>query len=225
MGITIPKYVKGVLLLIGTLFVGAIIFLVVVYYEIEQASEPYIYQDYSQLDQYDVGLVLGTSRYTITGKENPYFTYRIDSAESLYRKDIIRKILVSGDNQFVSYNEPKAMQNALIERGIPVEDIVLDFAGFRTLDSVVRAREVFGQSEFLVISQPFHVKRAIYIGREYGIDIKGYYAEDIPLEQGLKVQVREIFARAQAWIDIHLLEKQPRFLGEPIDIDNTGIEN
>jgi len=196
------------------------VFLAYVYWEIEQESQPYIYRDVVELDQYDVGLVLGTSRYLVAGGENAYFTYRINAAEELYRRDIIRKVLVSGDNREVSYNEPKAMQDALIERGIPEEDIVLDYAGIRTLDSVVRAREVFGQSEYLVISQPFHVKRAVYIGRQYGINIRGYFAEDVPVDRSLRIQIREVFARAQAWVDVNILEEQPKFLGDEIDIDN-----
>ncbi len=200
--------------------ISGVLFLFYVYTEVEQESEPYIYRDMVELEQYDVGLVLGTSRYLRAGGENSYFTYRITAAEELYRRDIIRKILVSGDNRDVSYNEPKAMQSALMERGIPEEDIVLDFAGIRTLDSVVRAREVFGQSDYLVISQPFHVKRAVYIGRHYGINIRGYFAEDVPVERSLRIQMREVFARARAWIDVHILEEQPRFLGDEIDIDN-----
>lgn len=215
----VKRTFRIIALLSVLLFGASLLFLWYTYYQIEIHSEPYIYQTTSELNQYDVGLVLGTSRYTRTGEENAYFTYRIDSAESLYRKDIIRKILVSGDNQFVSYNEPKAMQSALLERGIPEEDIVLDYAGFRTLDSVVRAEKVFGQSEYLVISQPFHVKRAVYIGRAYGISIRGYYADDVPLERGLRVQIREVLARAQAWVDVTILQRQPKFLGEQIEID------
>lgn len=202
------------------LFLVVGVFLAYTYWEVEQESEPYIYRDVVELEQYDVGLVLGTSRYLVAGGENSYFTYRINAAEELYRRDIIRKVLVSGDNREIWYNEPKAMQSALIERGVPEEDIVLDYAGIRTLDSVVRARKVFGQSEFLVISQPFHVKRAVYIGRQYGIDIRGYFAEDVPVDRSLRIQIREVFARAKAWIDVNILEQQPRFLGEEVNIDN-----
>ncbi len=217
---SITRWIPRLGLFVGTILITSIGLLAYTYWEVEQESQPYIYRDVVELDQYDVGLVLGTSRYLVEGGENAYFTYRINAAEELYRRDIIRKILVSGDNREVSYNEPKAMQDALIERGIPQEDIVLDYAGIRTLDSVVRAREVFGQSEYLVISQHFHVKSAIYIGRQYGINIRGYFAEDVPVENSLRIQIREVFARAQAWVDVTILEEQPKFLGDEIDIDN-----
>lgn len=199
-------------------------FLVYANGEVERIGEEFVYADLDDVPRRDVGVVLGTSRFISTGRENSYFTYRIDAAEELYNSGKITKILVSGDNADVSYNEPLAMQNALIDRGIPSEDIVLDYAGFRTLDSVVRAQEVFQQSEFVVISQPFHVERALYIARIYNIPAVGYAAEDVSVSRSIRIQAREVLARGQAWIDVNILNRQPKFLGEEIDVNNPEPE-
>lgn len=195
-------------------------FLVYTNREVERVGEEYVYTDLEDVPRRDVAVVLGTSRFISTGRENSYFVYRIDAAEDLYTSGKISKILVSGDNADVSYNEPLAMQEALIERGIPEEDIVLDYAGFRTLDSVVRAQEVFQQSDFIVVSQPFHVERAVYIARTYDIPAVGYAAEDVAVAASLRIQLREFLARGQAWVDVNVLNRQPKFLGEEIDVNN-----
>jgi SanA protein len=109
-----------------------------------------------------VGLVLGTSQYLKNGYLNWYFKYRIEATVELYKKGKIDFILVSGDNSHKNYDEPTAFKNELIKRGIPADQIYLDYAGFRTLDSVVRAKEIFGQTSITIISQKFHNERAIY---------------------------------------------------------------
>lgn len=177
-----------------------------------------IFYTTNDLDNYDVALVLGTSRYTVHGTENRYFRYRIDAAAELYHTGKVRKILVSGDNSKRNYNEPRDMFRALQEKGIPAEDIVLDYAGFRTFDSVVRAREIFGQSKFVVVSQKFHLERAIYIANSKNMDVVGYTAQD-PHTAANKLFTREILARAVAILDCYVLGTSPKFLGEKVDIN------
>ena len=121
------------------------------------------YNTINKLPQNDVALVLGTSKYTVNGYQNPYFYYRIEAAAKLYQAKKVKHILVSGDNRLKSYNEPKEMQQALEKRGIPTKAITLDYAGFRTLDSVVRSKEVFGQKRITIVSQKFHNHRALFI--------------------------------------------------------------
>ena len=212
--------IKKLLKIVLVGLIAGIGFLVYVNREVERVGEEFVYTDLEDLPRRDVAVVLGTSRFISTGRENSYFIYRIDAAEELYRSGKVDLILVSGDNADVSYNEPLAMQRALIDRGVPAENIRLDYAGFRTLDSVVRAQEVFQQSEFIVVSQPFHVKRAIYIARTYDIPAIGYAAEDVSISQSLRIQVREVLARGQAWIDVNILNQQPKFLGEKIDLND-----
>ena len=163
-----------------------------------------------------VGLILGTSQYLKSGGLNPFFQYRIEAAVKLFNHQKIDFILVSGDNKHHSYNEPEAFKKVLIEKGIPKEKIVLDYAGFRTLDSVVRAQKVFGQNSFTIISQHFHNQRAIYISRKNDIDAIGFNAKD-PIGK-THVYWREYFAKTKAYFDI-LFETQPKFLGDAIEIN------
>jgi len=109
------------------------------------------------------------------------------------------------------------MYNDLVEAGIPKERIILDYAGFRTLDSVIRGKEIFGQTRFTIVSQPFHSQRAVYIGRKRGIDAIAYNAEDVVNSFSLELFVREVGARVLMALDL-LLERQPHFLGEKIVI-------
>jgi SanA protein len=199
---------------IGIIIIGAIVFIAYTNAAISHDPIPFINSNIDDVKDHKVGLVLGTSERMIGGGDNPYFVNRIEAAVELYQKGKIKKILVSGDNAEMSYNEPKAMQTALLERGIPKDDIVLDYAGFRTLDSVVRSRDIFGQNDIIIISQEFHIKRAVYIARTLGIDAEGFVAEGVPLKSSIRTQVREILARTQAWTDVHIINRQPKFLGE-----------
>jgi SanA protein len=161
-----------------------------------------------------IALLLGTSRYTVRGTANLYFEYRINAAVDLYRKGKIKHIIVSGDNKAESYNEPKEMQKALMEKGIPESVITLDYAGFRTLDSVIRCKKVFGQNKFIIVSQRFHVERALFIADKYNIDAIGFAAKDPSGNYSTKTKVREIFAKTKAVIDLYIINKKPKFLGE-----------
>lgn len=162
-----------------------------------------------------VALLLGTSRYTRTGVPNRFFWNRIDATVELYEHGKIQRIIASGDNRFTTYNEPASMRNALVSRGIPEDAVILDHAGFSTLDSVVRTARVFEQQEIVVVSQSFHNARAIFIARHNGLDAIGYNAGDVPYSDAFGVYVREYFARVKAVIDVYVLGREPRVLGEP----------
>ncbi len=164
-----------------------------------------------------VGLLLGTAKRVSNGQENLYFKYRIDAAVKLFNAKKIDYILVSGDNKVKSYNEPRDMMQSLIKRGIPENKIILDFAGFRTLDSVLRASKVFGQNKFTVISQRFHNERALFIAHHNGLDVMGFHAKSVPIKYGFKTHIREYLARVKAVLDI-VLNKQAKFYGDPIFI-------
>jgi len=164
-----------------------------------------------------VGLVLGTSRMLVKGGVNPYYAHRIDATIALYKAKKIEYVLVSGDNGSIYYNEPTTIKKDLVKGGIPEEKIFLDYAGFRTLDSMVRAKFIFGLESVTVISQQFHNERAIYLARKKGLNAIGFNAKGISGKQGIKVQFREYFARVKVFIDL-LLNTQPRFYGEKIEI-------
>ncbi len=186
---------------------------------IEQYSQAYVFDDTRKIPQNKVGLILGTSKKIQNGQLNLYFKYRIKAAAELYYAGKVRYLLVSGDNSLKEYNEPMDMRKALLAQGVPDSVIVLDFAGFRTLDSVVRSQKVFGQNKITIISQAFHNKRALYIARKKGIDAIAYNAQDVGFTSGLKVQIREKMARVKVLLDLHLLNTQPKFLGDEIAID------
>lgn len=164
-----------------------------------------------------VGLVLGTAKYFKGGGINLYFKYRIDATVELYNNHKIDYILVSGDNSSQYYNEPIAFKKELLKRGIPEEVIFLDYAGFRTLDSVIRAKAVFGQEDITIISQQFHNERAIYLAEKNGLNAIGFNARDIKEKYGFKVQLREYLARTKAYLDI-LFKVEPKFYGDKIEI-------
>ncbi len=170
------------------------------------------------LPDYSTGLLLGTSKKLKDGRGNLYFQYRIKAAVELYNSGKIKNLIVSGDNAVANYNEPLTMKNSLIENGIPEDKIYLDYAGFRTLDSVVRAKEIFGQNEIIIISQKFHNQRAVFIANQNDIKAFGYNAKDINARAGRKTMIREHFARLKTFIDI-IINKQPKFLGEKVIID------
>lgn len=184
---------------------------------IEGFAKKYIPENLDQLPNTKVGLLLGTARYVKSGRRNLYFFHRIEATIKLYESGKIKYILISGDNSRKDYNEPQDMKDELIKRGIPADRIYLDYAGFRTLDSIYRSKMIFGQSEFIVISQRFHNERAIYLGRKNGIKVWGYNAKDVSKMNGLKTKIREFFARDKVFVDL-LFNVQPKFYGEPISI-------
>ncbi len=165
----------------------------------------------------DVALVLGTSSSVNGREENPYFTHRIQAASELYFSGKVKHILVSGDNSSMRYNEPRDMRRALIARGVPDSCITMDFAGLRTLDSVVRSRKIFQQQRITIVSQGFHNYRALFIAQYYGIDAVAYNAA-MPDQATYKVTLREYLARPKALLDLYILGTQPKFLGDKVDI-------
>ncbi len=176
------------------------------------------YDNVSDIPHNRVGLLLGTSSTTPRGTHNYYYTHRINAAAELFHAGKIDYLLISGDNSSKQYDEPTMMRDSLLLHGVPADRIVLDYAGFRTLDSVIRAKEVFGQSSFTIISQKFHNERALVQARYYGIDAIAYNADDVILGYPwIKVQCRERLARVKLYLDL-LTGKQPKFLGEQIKI-------
>jgi SanA protein len=165
-----------------------------------------------------VGLVLGCPRKIPGGWLNPFFENRIAAAAALYYQKKVDYLVVSGDNHVHGYDEPTDMKIALLEKGVPLDRIYLDYAGFRTLDSVVRVKEIFGQAQVTIISQRFHNERAIFLATHRGIDAIGFDAPDVDPAYAWKTRSREQFARVKAVLDIYVFHKQPHFLGQEIAI-------
>ena len=166
-------------------------------------------------------VVMGCVPKLAGGWDNPYFTARIEAAAELWRAGKVEALVVSGDNHVEWYDEPSEMKAALVAAGVPEDRIVCDYAGFRTLDSVVRAKTIFGLDSFLVVSQDFHVRRAIFLGRCKGLDVHGYAARGVPFGRlSSRTIVREPLARVAAVLDV-LFGRRPRFSGPPVPLPHA----
>ncbi|WP_374046803.1 vancomycin high temperature exclusion protein [uncultured Alistipes sp.] len=211
---------KWIKILIWAAVTGAALAVVAVFaagYTVQRKTDGKVYASLEEIPANRVGLLLGTSRTVRSGRPNAYFYNRIDAATALYRAGKVEYLVISGDNSRKDYNEPQDMKNALVERGVPAERIYLDYAGFRTYDSVVRMEKIFGQSRFTVISQEFHNRRAIYTAQTLGLGAIGYNAEDVNANYGFRTQLREKLARVKMFLDLWT-GKNPKFLGDPIEI-------
>ena len=160
-----------------------------------------------------VGVVFGCDD-KIGGRDNLYFRYRIEAAAALWKAGRLRCLIVSGDNRTTHYNEPLKMRQALIEAGVPAERIACDYAGLRTLDSVVRAKKIFGVEKVVFISQRFQNERAIYLAKANGMDAVGFNAKDVEGRVGWRIRLREVGARVKMWLDVNILKTRPRHLGK-----------
>jgi len=165
-----------------------------------------------------VGLVLGTSKYISNGQDNLFYIYRLNAAKELFENQKVEFLILSGDNSTNQYNEPQTMKTDLIELGIPEEKIFLDYAGFRTLDSVIRAKEIFSEDDFTIISQEFHNQRALFIANFNNINAIAFNAKDVPIKKSFRVYIREKFARVKTALDL-ITGVPPKFLGDKISIN------
>ena len=195
-----------------------LIFGVLCSYWIEKASDKFLYDDLKNIPACKTAIVLGTSKHLGNGNENLYFSYRIDAAEKLFKSGKVHFLILSGDNRVNDYNEPKSMQNVLRRRGIPDSCLVLDYAGLRTFDSMVRCKQVFGQDSVIVVSQRFQNARAVFISDHIGLTCFGYSAGEVTTLNGAKLKVREFFSRIKCVLDFYVLDTKPRHLGEKIRI-------
>ena len=185
---------------------------------VDNATKGQLYSDVNEIPKNKVGILLGTSKYLDKTRNiiNPYYEYRIDAAVALYMAGKIDFIIVSGDNSNKYYDEPLLMKNDLIARGVPPEKIYMDNAGFRTLDSILRCKYVFGQEKFTIISQAFHNQRAVFIANHKHISTVAFNAKDgDSLWDWL--QIRERFARVKMLLDL-ITNRGARYYGEKIDI-------
>ena len=186
--------------------------------KVDNATEDKIYSDLTSIPHNRVALLLGTNPLNRYGRPNTYFTNRILTTAALYTNQKIDYIIASGDNSTTDYDEPTAMRDSLIAAGVPEERIILDFAGFRTLDSIVRAKEIFGCDSLTIITQADHGARALYLAEANGIKAVAAVA---PVRAGRLVRtrlaLREWLARDKMMLDLWS-GKQPHFLGDKIDI-------
>lgn len=207
----LKRIVIGIILLLVLIICACNIWII-------KSTEEKVFWDLTLLPDHRIALVLGTSYRSVGGGPNPFFQNRIEMAATLYAMGKIDHFILSGDNSSKYYNEPMEMKKALIKKGVPASAITLDYAGLRTLDSVVRSKKIFGQNKITIITQPFHSYRALFISRYYDMDAVAMVAEDPEPEQTFKVRLREYFARTKAVLDLYIFKTDPRFLGEKEEI-------
>ena len=198
------------------MFIGAV---ALINYAMVRSARGRAFASVIDAPENSVGLVLGTSPSMPDGSASPFFAGRIEMAARLYDGGKVRHFLLSGDNGTRGYDEPAAMRTALMEAGVPENAMTVDDAGFRTLDSVARARAVFGQSRLTIITDDFHAARALFLARHFGVDAIAVTSRAVPLKWSMKTRVREVAARVKAWLDVYVLRVQPRFLGPTIPLE------
>ncbi len=213
---------KG-LLKLGALWGGvlAAVILAVVFgceWRISRAAKGRCFDEADLVPETPVAVVLGASPRLADGRANLFFLPRLESAAALFKAGRVKALIVSGDNGTRGYDEPTEMKRLLVQMGVPEARVICDFAGFRTLDSVVRAKEVFGQTRVVFVSQRFHNERAIYLARAAGMEAHGLNARDVSVAVAPKTFLREKLACVKAVLDVTVLNTRPKFLGEKIAV-------
>jgi SanA protein len=167
-----------------------------------------------------IAIVFGAGL-TRSGEPTPALYDRVATAVDLYRRGLVNKLLLTGDNRFANYNEPEAMRRTAERLGVPGADLVLDYAGRRTYDSCYRAREIFGVDHAILVTQAFHLDRALYLCDAFGIDSIGVAADRRSYAQTAQTwwSIREAAATLAAWLDVNVRRPTP-VLGLPLPIGN-----
>jgi SanA protein len=173
-----------------------------------------------ELEGAEVVIILGAGVYQ-SGELTPILKDRVDTAIVIYRNGLVEKILVSGDNASKDYNEVVPVWEYLIAAGIPESDIFLDYAGFDTYDTMYRARDVFEVDSAIVVTQDFHLPRAVFLAQELNIEIQGL--SPVRDKSGTFNSFREVLARVKAALDV-IVKSDPTYLGESIPISGDGSE-
>lgn len=180
-----------------------------------------LFEDPASVPPRTVAIVPG-ARVLRDGTPMPALEDRLQAALDLWRAGRVRVILVSGDHGTAGYDEVNGMQRWLADRGVPTDAIFLDHAGLRTLDTMVRAAQVFQVRDAVICTQRFHLPRSLYLARHAGIDAVGLVADRRAYTDARQDALREVVARTKAVLDVAVLGTGPRHLGEPIPIDGSA---
>lgn len=180
-----------------------------------------IYEDPAQVPGAPVAIVFGAGVWP-DGQPSLMLADRLDAAVELYRLGKVRRLLMTGDNGRADYDEVTAMKRYAVARGVPADRVNLDYAGFRTYDSAYRARAVFGVSRAVLVTQRYHLPRALYLANSFGIDAVGLAAGRHDYPRQAYYNLREAAALALTWYEVHVLRPLPRYLGDPVDLDRQN---
>jgi SanA protein len=179
-------------------------------------SRKYLYKDVNEVPECHTVIVLG-AMVSSSGTPSDYLQDRLDMAIGLYNSHKVSRFLLSGDHGQTTYDEVNAMKHYLLDHGIKTEDIFLDHAGFDTYSTMVRAGKVFLVKDVIIVSQEFHISRAVYIARSVGLNAYGIQADKQHYAGLRQLKIREVLARVKAFLEV-TFHKKPRFLGNQIPI-------
>jgi SanA protein len=185
-------------------------------YTLKSRAQPFMYNRIENVPVRETGLLLGTTKWITKGVKNDYFVNRTEAAALLYHNGKIKHIIVSGDSSKY-YNEPRELSDALLALGVPSTAITLDYAGFRTYDSVLRCLRKYKQRNITIISQSSHNYRAVFIARGVGMNAIAFNAKAPEGTEG-KPNYREFWARLSAIADVCVFKPKLRNLGQPVEI-------
>ena len=186
----------------------------------DAASAPFILPP-DAVPEAEAVLILGARVYSETSV-SPMLHDRLEAGLDLYKSGKAPKIVVSGDNGQPDYDEVNAMKRFLVDRGVPLEDIFMDHAGFSTYESLYRLRDVFGGKKEIVVTQGYHLKRAVYVGRALGIETYGVASDPREYAGAARFEAREKLARAKDFVLVHITRPEPTYLGGPFPITGDG---
>lgn len=172
-------------------------------------------QSLAELPAFETALVLGASVLP-SHEPSPVLAQRIAAATELYQSGKVKKLLMSGDNSQENYDEVSVMRDTALALGVPEENILLDTAGVRTFDSCLRARDQFGLRQVIVVTQKFHLPRALYICDQLGMEVLGYAADKGELEDRSANEFREFLARIQSFFELNFFPESAKVLGEKL---------
>jgi SanA protein len=201
-----------------TIGVAVLLFIYACNSWIVSSTKNQIYTSIENIPVRKTALVLGASKNTARGNSNLYFKYRLEAAYNLFINNKVKYLILSGDNHTKGYDEPTDMREELIKMGVPDSCLFLDYAGFRTFDSVVRCNEVFCEDSITIVSQEFHNQRALFIANKNNINAIAFNAKEVNNNYSFKTRLREVFAKTKCVLDIYILYTKPKFLGEKIKI-------
>lgn len=165
-------------------------------------SNPYLYESMDSLPNLKYGVVLGTNKYLLKGGLNEYFQDRVIESGKLYNSGRIEKIIVSGHVDGKYYNEPEQIKKELVKLGISSSDILIDTTGDRTLNTLENLKSMGISDSVMIISQKFHNQRAVFLGREMGVEAIGYNVPDQLSKKNYKTYIREVLAKTMAFLEV-----------------------
>lgn len=211
------KKKRSLLFRLATIFVLLIgLFVLFCNWWVLLSTQSRVYDSIDEVKNNTIGLVLGTSKKVAPDSPNPHFENRMAAAAELYQEGKVRVLLVSGDGASKYYNEPRDMTAKLVGLGVEPQAIRSDNSGLRTLDSIIRAEKVYQLEKITIISDGFHVYRALFIARHAGLDAVAFCSTPVDLKHSFKARLREYLARVLVVLDLYVFDTQPEILGEPV---------